>query len=78
MTEVIKPKHGRAKTKVVRLPTVHVALSAGVARTVDVKVSKALVVALEAGARESATFTLAGRNANGSARATARIAKLKS
>jgi len=78
VTELIKHKHGRAKPKVVRLPTAHVALSAGVARTISVKVSKTLVVALEAGAKESAAFTLAASNANGSARATARIAKLKS
>jgi hypothetical protein len=77
VSETIKPRHGRARTKVVRLPSAHVTVSASVQLTVKLTVSKALVVALEGGAKESATFRLSATNANGTAGVGASIAKLK-
>lgn len=60
-----------------KIAAVSASVSAGKSVSLTVKVPKAAVTALNGGARESATFTLTGTNANGTAHASAKIKRLK-
>jgi hypothetical protein len=71
----IKPR--RKKARVVKLRPVRVSLRRNAARTVRVRVPRAVRRALARHAHVSARFTLTGANANGAARATARIATVR-
>jgi hypothetical protein len=72
-----KPKHGKQKSKTYKLGPVSGTVKAGKALTLTVKLPAAAVMALGNGAKESATFTVAATNGNGTGRATAKIATLK-
>jgi len=72
-----KGKHGKQRTKVFQLGTVHAALKAGVATGLKLKLPAALVLAVEPGTKGSAAFTLTASSANGTSGATARIPSLK-
>ena len=72
-----KPKHGKQRTKVFRLPTAAFRLKPGTPRIVTVQLPQVLIVALEHGTAVSAVFTLTATNTNGTAHATAQIARLK-
>lgn len=79
LTQLIgsKPKHGKQKSKTYKLGPVNGSVKAGRALTLSVKLPAAAVTALGKGAKESATFTLTATNANGTGRATTKIATLK-
>ena len=72
-----KPKHGKQKSKTYKLGPVNGTVKAGKALTLTVKLPAAAVSALGTGAGESATFTSAVNNANGTGRAEAKVATLK-
>lgn len=66
----------KKKARTVKLRAVHVTLKRGVARTVRLRVPGSVRRALASRARISASFVLAGKNADGAARATARIKRV--
>jgi hypothetical protein len=72
-----KPKHGKQRAKSFRLGAVHASVTPAVATVLTVKLPVSALTGLAHSARESVTFTLIASNANGSDRATARIARLR-
>ena len=75
-----KKKHGskkKPKTKTVKIAPVSGSAKANVPLVLTVKLPKAAAAGLAAGAKESASFTLAARNVDGSTTANTKIAKLK-
>jgi hypothetical protein len=56
-------KHGKEKTRTVRLPTVRATLKAGVPRTLQLRLGPAVLSALERRIRASGTFTLTADSA---------------
>ena len=76
VTEVLgkQPRHGRARTKSFHLATVRATLKAGVARTLQLRLTPTLLPALEHRVRESALFTLiAGGTSRSRAHARLRL-----
>jgi hypothetical protein len=77
ITAVDQPRKGtRPKTTRFRIPAVSAQAPAGQSLKLRVKLPRAALAALRAGARVSVTFTLKASNANGSSKATAKIARL--
>jgi hypothetical protein len=72
-----KRKHGRQRTKVFQLGTVHATLKAGIATVLQMQLPAALVKAAQPGTTGSAAFTLSTSNANGTSGATVRISRLR-
>jgi hypothetical protein len=71
-----KPRHGKAKTTTVNLPTVHGNAQSGKATVLTVKLPGSAVSALGHGSKESLTLTLTASNANGTNHSTATIGSL--
>jgi outer membrane protein assembly factor BamB len=67
-----KTKHHKARTNTIRLAGARAALAAGVARTVQLRLTPGLLDALLHRVRESASFTLSTTNEGGTTRAEAR------
>jgi hypothetical protein len=64
-----KAKHGKARTKTVRLTRVRATVGAGVARTLVMRLTRSLLRALEHHTRETGAFTLSAVGAGGTTRA---------
>lgn len=77
LVESKKHKHGKSGNKTLSLGPLPASLSANVAQTLKVKLSKAAVKALKKGTRESVTLMLTASNANGSSTASATVTRLK-
>jgi hypothetical protein len=75
ITAAAQKKHGKSQS--FTITAVKTTVTAGKTDTVAVKLPKPALTALEAGARESVSFTLTATNANGGATAKAKIPKLK-
>jgi hypothetical protein len=73
LTEHVSKK----RSKRARLSLGRVTLSAGRLETLDLKLPKAAIKALQNGVKESLTFTLSASNANGATTATASLARLR-
>jgi hypothetical protein len=71
-----KPKHGRQATRAFALGPVHAQVLAGRSVQLAIRLPTAALSALSHGAVESVTLTLAARDANGTAHAAARVARL--
>lgn len=65
-------KHGKARTRTVRLPTARTAVPAGVARTIELRLTPSVLRALQRHVRETGSFTLSAVGAGGTTRARAR------
>jgi hypothetical protein len=80
LTEAIgkKPKHGKQKTRQFKLGPIKTSVRANVSKAITVKLPSGALDGLGKNAKESVAFTLTGTNASGRARATAKIASLKS
>ena len=85
LTEVIKTRHAKRRmlhghhkphTKTLALAAIHTTVAADSALTLTVKLPEPALTALARRIHESALFTLAASNANGTAQATAKIARL--
>jgi Divergent InlB B-repeat domain len=75
--KIVTKQKGKKKTKTFHLSTAHVSLTTGgTSPVVTVKLPAAAVNALKLRAKESATFTLTAKNANGTVSATATISSL--
>ena len=72
-----KPRHGKAKTRTFSLGAVHGSAGANVALTLAMKLPASALTALKRGEKESVVFMLKATNANGTATATATIARLR-
>jgi hypothetical protein len=79
LTQLIgsKPKHGKQRSKTYKLGPASGTVKAGHGLTLTIKLPTAGVTALGKGAKESAMFTLTATNANGTGRATTKIATLR-
>ena len=62
-------KHGKAKTRTVRLAWMHATVRAGVARTLQVRITPSLLGALRHRVREMGSFTVTAVGAGGATRA---------
>jgi hypothetical protein len=72
-----QPKHGRRRSLKSRLGPVSRFVKRGASTLLTVKLPPAALAALGTNATESVSFNLTATNANGSGRATAKIATLK-
>ncbi|MGA2009833.1 MAG: hypothetical protein ABSH51_04735 [Solirubrobacteraceae bacterium] len=77
VTERLAAAHGKAKTRVLAHGIVRATLSADRTTAITVRVASSLVAALRGGTKAAAAFTLSAVDTNGSARAGARIARLR-
>jgi hypothetical protein len=77
LTEVVKPKHGKKRTKTFSLPGARGSAQAQVTMTVTINLPRTALTALSASARESVTVALTATNANGTSTATDTISRLK-
>jgi hypothetical protein len=75
VTELLgnKPRHGKARTRKVHLAGVHVTLTAGVARTLQLRITPSLLLALERRIREMGAFTLSSGTTRVGAQAVLRL-----
>jgi hypothetical protein len=71
-----KTKHAKQRSKTATLGPVQVAVKANQAQSVAIKLPAAVVTGLTQGEKESATFTLIARNANGTTTTTAIIGRV--
>jgi len=63
-----KPGHGKARTRTVRLTSVRAMVPAGIARTLEVRLTPSLLRALQRHVRETGSFTLTAAGAGGTTR----------
>lgn len=68
-----KRKHGKAKTRTIRLRAVHATVGGSVARTLQVRLTQSLLRSLERHVRETGSFTLTAQGAGGTASAGIRV-----
>jgi hypothetical protein len=75
--EVVKPKHGRMRTKTFALPMGHGSAHARAALTLTLNLPRKALAALRSGGPESVTVILTATNVNGTSTTSATVRKLK-
>jgi hypothetical protein len=77
LTELLRPKHGRKRSKSYSLSTASHSAPGQMSLTLTIKLPRAALTALIGRAHESVTVTLSATNANGTSATQVKIANLK-